>query len=415
MINLWETAGLLFVEGSVLLTTIQYLKNGYLHLVTSPWVYLLIVLFVYLQYRRMHTVERAAFGVKITLPWRQWFMSVITGFVASIVISAILSLFHQTISTSTVLWVWGLTLLFAIFDMRLTCISYSTALLGVLQPLALLAIDHGIKLPFFMQVLASTQLLMLLLVTGLAHVMEGILIRFFGHRGASPLFVESRRGHIVGGFVMQKFWPLPVLMSWGGVVAPFPILVGFSDFTLGQVPKRVVERTWWIVFLYGLLTLLLYIGTLYQPNLAFVVAVFIGLLHEVMYRSVRTREANATPIFVRPNRGVRVLATLPYSPAEKLGLTAGDTIMKVGGMAVNSPYDIHFAIDQNPAYVKLEVLDLRGELRFLGTPVFMKDPHQIGIIAVPDEHAREYATIYPLSIGKWVWRWWNSGRPPIEV
>ncbi len=415
MINLWESAGLLFVEGSVLLTTIHYLENGYLHLVTFPWIYLLMVFFVYLQYRRMHKVERAAFGVKISLPWRQWFISVIAGLIASLMISTILSLSHQSIPTSTVLWVWGLTLLFAIIDTRLTCISYSTAVLGVLQPLALLLINHGVKLPFFLQTLAATQLLVLLFITGLAHVMEGILIHFFGYRGASPLFVESRRGQIVGGFVLQKFWPLPVMLSSGGLVTPFPILVGFSDITLGQIPKRAVERTWWMVCLFGLITLVLYAVAVYQPNFAFIAAILVGLLHEVMYKSVRARDVFATPIFVRPNRGVRVLATLPFSPAKKMGLTAGDTIVKVGGMAVNSPYDIHFAIDQNPAYVKLEVLDLRGELRFMGTPVFTKDPHQIGIIAVPDEHAREYAAIYPLSIGKWVWRWWNSVRPSIEL
>ena len=415
MINLWETAGLLFLEGSVLLITIQHVLNGYLHLAFYPWVYLLMVLFVYLQYRRMHTVERAAFGVKVSLPWREWLFSLVLGFIVGVIVSTILSLLHLSLSPFTVIWVWGITLVLAIVDTRLTCISYPAMLLGILQPIVQALSGHGIALPAFLQTLSGAHASVLLAITGLAHLAEGILIRFAGHRGASPLFVQSRRGQVVGAFILQKFWPLPIVVSLGGSMMPFPVLVGFSDFAMGDVPKSVAKRAWFFVFLFGAIVLGQYVAVVYFPKLLWIAALLTGVLHELLYRFVRLREMNKTPLFVRPNRGVRVLSTIPSSPAARLGLTAGDTIVKVGNMAVNSPYDIHFAIDQNPAYVKLEVLDLRGELRFLGTPVYTKDPHQLGIIIVPDEHAREYAAIYSLSIGKWIWRWWNVERPSIGI
>jgi hypothetical protein len=96
------------------------------------------------------------------------------------------------------------------------------------------------------------------------------------------------------------------------------------------------------------------------------------------------RETRREPLFAPSPDGVRVLATVEGSLAEKMGLRPGEVITQVNQVPVHTAYDLHFALDQNPAYARLHVLDLHGELRMAGKPVYVGERHQLGLIPVPD-------------------------------
>ena len=55
------------------------------------------------------------------------------------------------------------------------------------------------------------------------------------------------------------------------------------------------------------------------------------------------RRWKESPIFVQLGKGVVVLAVLPDTPAEKLGILPGDTLMKVNGADINQAkiYTLH--------------------------------------------------------------------------
>jgi predicted metalloprotease with PDZ domain len=80
-----------------------------------------------------------------------------------------------------------------------------------------------------------------------------------------------------------------------------------------------------------------------------------------------------------------VLGVIPGSPAEALGITAGQTIVRVNGVRVAVKEDLHRALRQNPAYVKLELADENGEIRFMQRALYAGEHHQLGIILAPDE------------------------------
>lgn len=383
---------------------------GYEGYLRFPWLYVLLALLVLYLYRRTQAVERSAFGVKVTSPLANWGLSLATGLGAGLFATACTALFRVHIDLSDVVCLWVASGLFALWNMRLTCVSYGAGLVTLVQGLALLASTqglHGAVLNYLLSVHAAS----LLTLAAILHIAEGLLVYLTGAFDASPLFVQSRRGQIIGAFMLQKFWIAPaVLAGIQGGVLPFPLLIGFSGLATATQPARMVKYTGWLTLVYGIVLLGLCLGADSLGTGFTVVAVLAIALHEVLYYTVRLSEERAAPLFVRPVRGVKVLATLPHSPARKLGLAAGETILKVGGMAVNSPYDIHFALDLNPAYVKIEVADVRGEIRFVGTPVYAGDPHQLGVIVVPDERAREYAQIYELSIGRWLGRLLTSRK-----
>lgn len=398
-------------KGRFRLEIVRQVASGYASLLHVPWVYLGMVVFVWLQYRRTQSTERAAFGLRVTSPIHDGLISVGLGLMVSVVVSAVLYDFRLPITWHDALWLWAAVLVLTFWNIRFSCLSYASSLISWVSVAAILTLRFGHWHSTWLLSLSQIHASAFLFIAGLLHIAEGGLAMAVGHRNASPLYVQSRRGQIVGAFVLQKLWPMPLLIHTGvGLFLPLPVLAGFGGVAIGDIPQAISRRMGPIWILYGILLG----GGAYlsfdHPYIAGIVGVMAVLAHELLYWVSKRWQAELPPLFVRPNRGVRVLATVPGSPAHKLGLQPGETIVRVAGIQVNSTYDIHFAMDQNPAYVKVEVLDTRGEVRFVGTPVFAGDPHQLGIIVVPDEKAWEYADVFGPSFSAFIGRCWARKR-----
>ena len=78
----------------------------------------------------------------------------------------------------------------------------------------------------------------------------------------------EREEEIMGGFVMNRFWPLPfnifINNSYMYLVAVIAIL-GYGDYALTNYPKKIHSNSWTIVHICILLLLLsrLSIDTIY--------------------------------------------------------------------------------------------------------------------------------------------------------
>ncbi|MHB1630188.1 MAG: hypothetical protein ACYCVB_17760 [Bacilli bacterium] len=386
------------------------LALGYRHLWAAPAVYIAVGLLVLLQYTRASRLEKASFGLRITAPVRTWLVSMGAGIAAALAATAALYMLSVRVTVYEVTVLWIIMAVLWLIDVRFSCIAYAAPLLIVGGEALRMAANPATMLGMFAP-LGSIHAASLLILCGVAQLSEGVLTQLLGARDPAPLFVQSRRGQVVGAFVLQKFWPLPLLVSTAsGMIVPFPLLVGFSKLALGSVPERSARAVPPLLLIHGALAAAAGLLLRGHPVGLAVAAALTLLSHGALYAFANHTETAAMPLFARPQRGVRILATLAGSPAEKMALKPGETIVRIGGAAVNSSYDIHFAIDQNPAYAKLEVVDLRGETRFEGTPLYTDDPHQLGVVIVPDEHAREYAQVFQLSVGSWLWRWWLPRR-----
>ncbi|MCF6944235.1 hypothetical protein, partial [Klebsiella pneumoniae] len=66
----------------------------------------------------------------------------------------------------------------------------------------------------------------LLALVAVLHLAEALLIRLQGATFANPLFIEGKRGKLVGGYQMQVFWPIPL----------FLLIPGASDTVLPWTP-----------------------------------------------------------------------------------------------------------------------------------------------------------------------------------
>ncbi len=388
------------------------IAEGVTQLPLAPVIYLLMLLYVMAQYQRGQIMERSILGMKMGSFLGYWWRSVVFGLIVGIILSGGIYLVRHYFLfnwSAALSWqLWALLLVLVLIDARLADIAYAGPILMVLNAI-LLVIPHF----HYSWGLSYDQMHSLLLVTGGAQLLSGLLEILNWGQMASPIYVKSKRGQAVGMFLLQAFRPIPLLLPYLGVLLPTAIFTGISGYSLSSESGRLMRSKGMAIALTGLLVLAgsFFLGT---SITALLITAVVPLLIRIGLLNVfQILNKDNLPIYVRPARGVRVLAAIEQSPAKQLGLKPGEIILKIGNIPVNSPYDIHFAIDQNPAYVKLEVVDTRGESRFIGTPIFADGPSQLGVIMVPDEHLHQFREVYDFGRWNWVWRWW--ARNPIKT
>ncbi|OPG17639.1 PDZ domain-containing protein [Ferroacidibacillus organovorans] len=376
--------------------------HGLLALLHFPWFYLVTLLLAGIQHLRQRHLERATLGIKVTRDVLHAFRSIGIGLLAGIVISAVFDYAHIPFSWQDGVSVWVLGTLFSVIDMRLACVSYGGSLVALAGLVSVWWTPANA--PLVTAWLRALHPFSLLALIAAANGVEGIAT-FMRAGIASPFLMKSRRGQIVGAFLLQGFWPLPIFVL-GSV--PFSVLPNRTGIALGTTPQRVFFLGGVSISLYAFI-LAVALFLLRHSTLGLVIVTLISLFSHVWIDKFQVvREESQPPLYVRPKAGVRILAILPGTPARRIGLMPGETIARVGGITVNSPYDLHFAIDHNPAYVKLEVIDSRGELRLIGTPIFERDPHHLGCMFVPDERGLAEANVFSVGQQGRFFKLWRS-------
>lgn len=385
-----------------------------LRLGTQPFYYIAIVL-VMLVWRRQVYVERRLFSVKLHRPAVGVLVTIGAGIAAGLAASLVMSALGSHVNAETLYWLWGLALLFACLRIRWMCFAYAAGALGVLQTAASAAVGPTPdRLPdvlaHIVHSLQSVHMPSVLALVAVMHLAEAALVRFHGTGLAMPIFVEGKRGKVVGGYQLQGYWPVPLILlvpasagalpdggfapAWtplfgGGADAwawlAFPAMIGFAEQTTASLPKPKARRTSNRLAAYGVVLLAAAAAAEYVPWLVLPAAGLSVLLHEGLVLWSRLEESASPPRFVHGPKGLTVLGVIPRSPAEALGIAAGQTIARVNGVRVAAKEDLHMALRQNPAYVKLEMIDENGEIRFMQRALYAGEHHQLGIILAPDE------------------------------
>lgn len=186
----------------------------------------------------------------------------------------------------------------------------------------------------------------------------------------------------------------------GWALLAFPALSGFVDLTGSVLPevraKRLALRhAGWsaIVALAAIVAVLL-------PAALPVVAVLVLVVPETWALLAARAELRQSPQFVHGGRGLRVLDVLRDSPATEMGILRGETIVKANGITVNTPEQLHGALRANPAFCRLEVVDLDGHNRFVQRALYSGDHHQLGLMLCPDDRTQNVVRWRALTLGR---------------
>ncbi|MNX29171.1 Cell division topological determinant MinJ [compost metagenome] len=405
----------------IVLEWLWRLSDALVQFLAQPFYFISIIL-IMLQYRRQVHLERKLFHVRLHSWGRQTWITLLGGLLAGILVSLISAFLGTTLTFNGVLLIWAVSIVLLLFRVRYLCFAYSVGLLGVIQ--FILSWFPNFNLDGFGQEVLTTvrelNIPSLLALVALLHLAEALLVKWQGTTFAGPLFYEGKRGKVVGGYQMKSFWPVPLfllipaqtagsLLPWtpffggdawqsGFSLIALPVVIGFSEMTVSTLPKNKARLTSSRLLIYSIVLLGLALLAGWWSPLTVVAALAAFLLHELLVWYSRFEEQNRSPFFVHPQRGLKVLAVLPGSPAEELGIKAGEVIFKVNGTPVNTKEQLHSGLRMNSAFCKLEVLNQQGESKFLQRAIYAGDHHQLGVILAPDDDAPVALRVKPLSL-----------------
>jgi len=380
------------------------------------------VIIIILQYRRQISLERKLFSSRLHSLSFEVISSLGFGLLGGLLASSLMIVLGVVFNPTDMLLVWLITLILIMFHIRFLCLSYSTGILGVIAGLIQL---YETPLRTFIDQIAVSWLAQgldifvdvhipsLIAITAILHLVEAVLIKLQSSRQATPLFLQTKRGKLIGGFHIQSAWLLPLFLvvsvndssqglslfgSWwplitGGtalslVFLPIPAMIGYSDLTSVYTPKEKSNSAFMYLLIYSLVLLGLAIGAEYLPRMELVAALFAGLGHEAIYKISHRKEDKLPDKFVHPSDGLRVLAVIPGSLADRMGIVSGEIIKKVNGTPVATREELYYALQKQSAFTKLEIINLAGYLKFAQHSIYANDHHQLGIILAPDDQAK---------------------------
>jgi len=373
------------------------------------WVVMLIIWF---QFRRMAKMKSELFNLPEESVLRPTIIATIYGVIGGIFGSFILVLVGVSVLEVGIQYLWMLAIAMMLINQRFMCFAYAGGIISV------------VKYFFDVPVISIPQVMGLVAIL---HLVEAVLILFSGHLGAVPVYVKAKDGRLVGGFNLQKFWPLPIVAMvaavvpdtaavsevvkmpdwWPLIKAEFlndsdnivymmiPVIagLGYGDIALTTRPKEKTSRSAFHLAIFSLTLLGLAILAANYPGLGIIAALFSPLGHEFVIFLGRKCEFSGEPKFVNPEKGVMILDLLESSPLNKAGLNTGDIILAINGIPLNNNYDLDYALQF--AGQVFEVEYLMGDRKIAKRKLIKRDGigKPIGLIVVPEGYSHSYLNL----------------------
>lgn len=409
---------------------LQVLGRAFVSLLIQPFFYISFALIIVMLLYRVR-MERSMFSVKLS-DWKYpMFSMFLGGVLAALVVSILAVVLGFSVTAPTLYWLWAIMIILGLFRVKFLSLVYSASIVALLHLIA--AIIGPLSLPSYItdiyQSLLDIDVVSLLVISSMLTIAQAILIRIHHKHIVTPVYVSGIRGKVVGGYVLQGFWPAPLLLfmpvASGTNVAfvldaqaaqPFfldtshvawlllacPLMIGTTQLTKVLSPKQLAMREAKQSLFIGLGALLLAISSWWIHELAWATAILLLGSTEGLYRYNQWKEASRAPAYGQSSRGLKVLATIKDSPSQMMGIQAGDIIVKANGKPVHSLEQLYEAMSSNSAYCKLDLLDSQQELKFASRTRYADEHHQLGIILVPDEQSKFYDKYVEPSILTWL-------------
>ncbi|MDD4569792.1 MAG: PDZ domain-containing protein [Tepidanaerobacteraceae bacterium] len=301
----------MFPFGKIIILILQGIPSSIL----NPFFWLVIYM-VWNQYKKTAALEKDMFGkVKIN-PKDKILYAIFYGILGGIVGSLAVMLLGISITEAGLIYVWPTALILALIHPHLMCFSYAG---GLVSLFSLVMGFPRIDVAGLMGLVA------------ILHFVESLLIYFAGYINATPVFIKDDRHGIVGGFSLQEFWPVPIMLltvivgdfpsmdvvqmpDWWPLIRPsahilqnsqaiflmLPVVaaLGYGDIALTRTPKKRCKSSAINLLVFSSLLLLLSVVASRYRLFAYIAAIFAPVAHEFLIITGKRTERTNKPIFI---------------------------------------------------------------------------------------------------------------------
>ncbi|MFC5588703.1 PDZ domain-containing protein [Sporosarcina soli] len=240
------------------------------------------------------------------------------------------------------------------------------------------------------------------LIAGMLLVVEGLLIKKYTIKYASPHLVHTNRGLRAAAFKTKRLWLLPIVFLVPGDMIsaylpywpqftlgerafsflPVPVIIGFSQVARSMYPDHLFPKMGDAIAWTGIVVIAVGMAAWWFP-IAGWAALLLGVICRA-FISIRFSLSERKGAFVAAPRpaGVVIAGILPDSPGEKMGLIPGECIRSVNGLQVSNEKELYDAIQINAAHCRLQVIGRDGEVRLMQQVIYKHDHHRLGLLVV---------------------------------
>nr|PZN05110.1 MAG: PDZ domain-containing protein [Bacillota bacterium] len=383
-----------------LLSIIRFILEGIPLSLANPFFWMVLMI-IWLQYRRTAEMEEKMFGFVRESPGRKTLYSILAGLLGGIIGSLVIVFLGISITEAGLTYVWPLAILLMLIHPRFMCFSYAG---GIISLFSLIFGFPEIDVPGLMALVGSL------------HMVESLLIFATGDLNSAPVFIHDDRYGVIGGFSLQEFWPVPIMMlavtagqlsaqdmvnmpdwwpivkppaGWAGredliyLMVPVVAALGYGDIALSRTPRSRSRSSAVNLLFFSIALLFFSIMASRISAFKYVAAVFAPVAHETLIILGKRREKQSTPLFTPPERGVRVLDLVKGSPADKMGIEPGDVLLAINGRPIWAEDDVRIIVETRPTYVWLDVVKPDGEFRTVEMAAYPEGMGMLGVLVVP--------------------------------
>ena len=341
-----------------------------LNTIKSP-LFLVVLIIIFLQYRKIGKLEKEVLGVNTSSILYNVLISTFFGILGGMIGSTIFLHLKITINPEDFYFIFPLALGLSLIHPRLICFSYAG---GFIALISLIFKYPNINIP-------GT-----LMIIGVLHLVESFLILIDGNRMKIPIFM-IREGQIVGGFMLNRFWPVPFTIFINGnpiYLANIIAVLGYGDYALTNDPEKKSKETAIILSLFSIILISFAKLSLNYSIFKYIGAIFSPIGHEIVIKIGRKKEESGQYLFKPVSHGVKVLDTLPNSIGKSMNLKPGDIILSLNGNRVYSNWDIADILEYRPNYIYMEIIHREKGIVKKEFQDHKKGISNLGIITVSD-------------------------------
>jgi hypothetical protein len=380
----------------------------------SPLFWFVIVI-TSLIYKRNSKLEYAALGYNEPL-WQKVLNSLLAGLLAGILGSGISVLLGLTIEqyvpgegvySSGILYIWVIALLLSLLNQRYLCFSYAGGIVALSNLITGYPRINAIGI---------------LALVGILHLAESLLILVDGHSNAVPGFFKLKTGEIVGGYHMNRVWPLPVLIFFAAFIAggvgdsvsmpdwwpiikmsgveqmdnliymlqPIPVVLGYGDIAIVKNPSQKCKESASKLSIYSIVLLTLCIIASKIMIFAYLAALFAPVGHELLILYGQKEEEQGERYFSPSKKGLKVLYAIKDFPGHKMNLNAGDIILKINNNDILNEEHLNEVLEGYPTYIWLDVEKADGSLKSIEYKDYKKGIGNLGIIFAAENPSKYF-------------------------
>lgn len=381
----------------------------------NPFFWITLVI-IYFQNKKISQVESYLFGKIKSKPYDKMLYAIFFGLLGGLIGSILVMLLGITITETGIVYVWPIALLLMLIHPRFICFSYAGGLVSI---------------AYLLFGWPKIDVAGLMGLIGLLHLIESLLIFFSGYINASPVLIKDDKYGIVGGFYIQEFWPIPILLlivvtaeistqgllqmpDWWPIIKPpktiidnpnsiflmFPVIaaLGYSDIALTRTPKARCRNSALNLMVFSIILLALSVISSYYKKFTIAAALFAPIAHELLIIYGKQSEKKNKPLFTVTEKGERVLDVIKGSNAEKMGIKPGDIILSINNEPLDKPGKYEEIMSNYPTYLWISILTPSGEVKSVEMNAYPHGTDSIGVILVPKRDNAPYIVLKEASV-----------------